>query len=209
MTSQSNTSGTATSQKIASIQTGASPITQVNLTQIDTPKVKIGNRTTLTFDAFPGKTFTGKIVSIDTIGAVSSGVTTYPAVIKLDTEVPDIFSNMTAQANIITQVKDNVILVPSGAVQTSNGQSTVRVLRSRQVISVPVEVGDSNDTQTEIISGVSEGDAVVTGSISTDAGSQASQQQGSPFGGRGFGGGGLRPGFGGGGASRGGGGDQH
>ena len=41
LTAQSNTSGTATSQKIASIQTDASPIIQVNLTQIDTPKVKV------------------------------------------------------------------------------------------------------------------------------------------------------------------------
>lgn len=190
LTAQSNTSGTATAQKIASIQTDASPIISVNLTQIDTPKVKVGNRATLTFDAFPGKTFTGKVVSIDTIGAVSSGVTTYPAVIKLDTEVPEIFSNMTAQASIITQMKDNVLLVPSSAVQTQNEQSTVRVMKNGKVQQVDVETGLSSSTQVEIVSGLSEGDNVVTSAISSNGtGQQRSSQTQSPFGGFGAGGG--------------------
>jgi len=187
LTAQSNTSGTATSQKIASIQTGAPPVIQVSLTQVDTPKVKVGNKATLTFDAFPGKTFTGKIVSIDSIGSVSSGVTTYPAVIKLDTEVPDIFSNMTASANIITQVKDNVILVPTSAVQTQDGQSFVRVIKNGKIELVNVETSLSSMTQIEITSGLSEGDTLVTGSVSSErSGQQNSNQTRSPFGG-GFG----------------------
>jgi RND family efflux transporter MFP subunit len=188
LTAQSNTSGTATSQKIASIQTGASPIIQVNLTQIDTPKVKVGNKATLIFDAFPGKTFTGKVVSLDTIGAISSGVTTYPAVIKLDTEVPEIFSNMTASASIITQMKDNVILIPSSAVQTQNEQSFVQVMKNGKVQQVDVETGLSSNTQIEIVSGISAGDTVVT-SVNSAAGTgqQRSSQTQSPFGGLGEG----------------------
>ncbi|OIO13041.1 hypothetical protein COV53_00695 [Candidatus Gottesmanbacteria bacterium CG11_big_fil_rev_8_21_14_0_20_37_11] len=189
LTAQSNTSGTATSQKIASIQTGASPVIQVNLTQIDTPKVKVEDKATLTFDAFPGKTFTGKVVSIDTIGSVSSGVTTYPAVIKLDTEVPEIFSNMTASATIMTQIKDNVILIPSSAVQTQNEQQTVRVLKNGNMEQVDVETGISSSTQTEIVSGLSEGDEIVTSVVfSTTNGQQRSGQTQSPF--SSFGGGG-------------------
>lgn len=188
LTSQSNTSGTATAQKIASIQTDASPIVQVNLTQIDTPKVAVGNRATLTFDAFPGKTFTGKIVSIDTIGTVSSGVTTYTATIKLDTEAPEIFSNMTATANIITQIKDNVLLVPTSAVQTANGESSVRVMKNGKMEQVNVETGLSSSTQVEIVSGLSEGDTVVTSTItSSGTGQQRSNQTQSPFGGLGGG----------------------
>jgi len=190
LTAQSNTSGTATAQKIASIQTDASPIISVNLTQIDTPKVKVGNRATLTFDAFPGKTFTGKVVSIDTIGSVSSGVTTYPAVIKLDTEVPEIFSNMTASASIITQMKDNVLLVPVSAVQTQNGQSTVRVIKNGKMEQVNVETGLSSSTQVEIISGISEGDEVITSVISNGGTGQQRTQTQSVFGG--FGGGVFR-----------------
>ncbi len=179
LTAQSSTTGTATAQKIASIQTDAPPIITVNLTQIDTPKVKVGNRATLTFDAFPGKTFTGKVISIDTIGSVNSGVTTYPAYIKLDMEAPEIFSNMTASANIITEIKDGVIIVPSSAIQTQNGQSTVRVIKDGKIEEIMVETGLSSNTQTEIVSGVSEGEIVVTGIISTNL-TQNTQTQ-SPF----------------------------
>lgn len=192
LTAQSNTTGTATSQKIASIQTDAAPIIQINLTQIDTPKVKVGNPATLTFDAFPGKTFTGKVVSIDTIGTVSSGVTTYPAYIKLDTQETDIYSNMTATANLITTTKDNVILVPTKSIQTQNGQSTVRVMRNGIVEEVTVVTGISSDSQIEIVSGLNEGDTVVTGSTAQGLGTgqQNTQTQSpfSPFGGRGLGG---------------------
>ena len=189
LTAQSNTSGTSTAQKIASIQTDASPIIQVDLTQIDTPKVKIGNKATLTFDAFPNKTFTGKVVSIDTIGSVSSGVTTYPAVIKLDTQVPEIFSNMTTSATIITQIKDNVFLVPTSAVQTQNEQSTVRVLKNNKINQVTVETGLSSSTQVEITSGLSEGDTVITSVISSSQNGQTgSSQTQSPFSGIGGGG---------------------
>ncbi|OGG03548.1 hypothetical protein A2W14_03105, partial [Candidatus Gottesmanbacteria bacterium RBG_16_37_8] len=202
LTAQSNTSGTAASQKIASIQTDASPIIQVNLTQVDTPKVKIGNKVTITFDAFPGKSFSGKVISIDTIGTVSSGVTTYPAYIKLDTEVPEIFSNMTANANIITQIKDNILIVPLSSVQTTSGSSTVRVMKDNQVTSADVEVGESNDTQTEIVSGVSEGDIIITGQTNTTTGSTGTTT--SPFGNTrgGFGGAGGLGGAAGGGQRR-------
>ena len=194
LTAQSNTSGTATAQKIAAVQTGASPTIQFNLTQIDTPKVKVGNQATLTFDAFPNKTFTGKVVSIDTIGSVSSGVTTYPATIKLDTEVPEIFPNMTASANIITQVKDDFLLVPANAVQIQQEQTTVRLLKNGQTEYVNVEIGLSSGTQTEILSGLAEGDTVITGAAASGSSSQSQNSQTkSVFGGSGgFMGGGPR-----------------
>lgn len=190
LTAQSNTSGTATSQKIASIQTGAPPVVGVNLSQIDTPKVKIGNQATLTFDAFPGKTFTGKVISLDTIGSVNSGVTTYLAIIKLDTEVPELYSNMTASANIITKIKDKIIIVPPSAIQSQNGQSVVRVLKNGQTEEKIVETGIFSTIGVEIVSGLAEGDTVITNIAPLQqSGPQRNNQAQSPFGG--FGGGGF------------------
>jgi HlyD family secretion protein len=91
------------SQKIASIKTDAVPTVSINLTEIDAPRIKIGNQTTITMDAFPGKSFTGKVVSIDTVGSITSGVTVYPTVIKFDSANLDVLSNMSAQASIITK----------------------------------------------------------------------------------------------------------
>ena len=143
---------------------------------------------TVTFDAFPGKSFSGKIISIDTIGSVSSGVTVYPAFIKLDTEVPEIFSNMTANADIITQIKDNVLLVPISSIQTRNGRATIRVLKNGRVQNIEVETGISSNSQTEIVSGLKEGDMIISGNTVLSTPLETSNQTRSPF--SGFGGGG-------------------
>lgn len=167
ISSQSSNSNAASSQKIASVITAANPKITLNLTQIDAPKVKIGDRATVTLDAFSDKTYTGKVVSIDTLGSVSSGVATYPTVIQLDTQNPEMYPNMTAQANIILSSKDNVLLVPTSAVQTLNGQTTVQVMRNGTAETVNVETGAQSDTQTEIIAGLSEGDTIITSVITT------------------------------------------
>lgn len=183
----------ATSQKIATIRNENNPLVSFNLSEIDVPHVKIGQKATVTLDSLSGKTFTGKVVSVDKIGQVTNGVTNYPIIIQLDTQAEQFLPNMAAATAIITDSKDNVLIVPSQAVRTSGEQSVVRVVRGGQVQEVPVEVGFSSDINTEIISGLSEGDEVI---IST---SGTIQQGGSlPFGGGGFGsfggGGALRPG---------------
>lgn len=165
----------------------------VNLSEVDAPKVDPGQRVTLTLDAFPDKTFTGKVGSINTTGTVSSGVTTYPAIVALDTSATNIYPNMAVSAKIITDIKNSVLLVPTAAVITRGGQSQVRTLQNGKEVDVDVQTGDSNDTQTEITSGLKEGEEVITGTVS--AGRSAGSGSTSPFGGFGGGRGG---GFGGG-----------
>ena len=82
--------------------------------------------------------------------------------IQFDTEIPELLPNMTASANIIVDTVSEALLVPTTAVQTTNGQSSVRVLKDGQVSNIDVEVGKSSDSETQILSGISEGDTVVT-----------------------------------------------
>jgi len=188
-TSTADSSSGASSQTLGTVVLPNARLqATVNLTEIDVTKVKEEQKVTLTMDAFPGKTFTGKVLSINTNGSVSSGVTTYPTVIQFDTAVEGVYPNMAVSTTIITSVKDNVVLVPSAAITTANGESTVRVMRSGQPETVMVETGSSNDTQTEIVSGINEGETVVTGNSST--GTKTATTGTSPFGGGGFGGGG-------------------
>ncbi len=180
-TNTSNSAQSAT--KIANIKTKALPMVSVNLTEIDVPKIKLGNKATIKFDALPDKTFTGKVISIDTAGTVSSGVTTYPAVIRLDTESDSILSNMAASANIITDTKDNALIVPLAVVQKqSDGSSYVRLMKNGQPQETSVEIGLSSSSEVEITSGLSEGDIVVTNAIQSTNQNQQNQSQ-SPFGG--------------------------
>ncbi|MEW5857639.1 MAG: efflux RND transporter periplasmic adaptor subunit [Cyanobacteriota bacterium] len=185
---------TTSSQRVAVIQNETNPIISVNITEIDVPKVKIGQKVTVTLDSLPDKTFTGKVVTADRIGTISNNVTSYPSLIQLDTASSEILPNMAANTNIIIETKADVLLVPSTAIQSQTGEDYVRVLRNGREQQIPVEIGLQGDTQTEITSGLSEGDEVITGIVT-----QTQQGGGSVFGGGGFGGGAFKPGsFGGG-----------
>ncbi|MGH7246219.1 MAG: efflux RND transporter periplasmic adaptor subunit [Candidatus Levyibacteriota bacterium] len=193
-----SSTNTTTGVAVASIKTEGTPVVSVSIAEVDGPKVQVGQKVTVTFDALPNNTYTGKIVGVNTTGSVSSGVTTYPATILLDNSANEILPNMSATANIITKIKDNVLLVPTSAVQSTGTASTVRVLQNGSVNTVTVGIGDSSDTQTEITSGLTQGQEVITGTITTGTTTQSTGS--SPFGG------GLRlGGFGGGGGGGGGG----
>lgn len=188
----------ASSQRVAVIQNEANPILTFNITEIDVPKIKIGEKATITLDSLSGKTFTGEVVSVDRIGIVSSGVTNYVVIIRLDTASSEILPNMAATASIIIETKNDVLLVPSAAIQVQNNDSFVRVLKNGKVQEVLVQTGISSDTQIEIVSGLLEGEEVITGTV---VNTSSQQRSSSPvFSGGGVGGGAFRPGgFGGGG----------
>ena len=171
-------------QRIAVIESKGTPLASFNVSEVDVSQVKQGQKATIRLDSINDKTFTGKVVSVDKMGSVTSGVTNYVVIIKFDTEAPDVLTNMAATANIILETKDNVLLVPSTAIQTQGTQSIARVIKGREEQSVVVETGLVSDTQTEILSGLSEGEEVVT----STATSETTEQERSVFGGGGFGG---------------------
>jgi hypothetical protein len=161
----SSSNSTSASQRVAVIKTQGNPIGTFNVSEIDVSKIQPGQVATITLDSISGKSFTGNVKTVDRIGTVSSGVTNYPINILFDTSVDQILPNMSATASIIVATKDNVLLIPTTAIQTSNGQSTVRVLNGSQVQSATVETGLSSDTETEIVSGLTEGQTVITGNV--------------------------------------------
>ena len=196
-TASSSSNNSTVAQTIGNVTLqDAQPQATVNLTEIDVTSVKLGQKVTLTLDAFSGKTFTGHVTAIDTNGTVSSGVTTYPTTITFDNAPQNMYPNMTVSAQIITNVSDNVLTVPTQAIQTQNGTSYVRVLKDGRVQQVDVTLGNTSDTDTQITSGVNEGDTIVTSTVTTTSTGAGTA---SPFGRSlgGFGGGGVRVGGGG------------
>lgn len=175
-TQNSNVSNT----KIANVKTDATPVVSINLTEIDVPKITIGDKATITLDSYPDKTFTGKVVSIDTVGSVSSGVTTYPTVIKLDTDTTTILPNMSVSATIITATKRNVLQVPTSSIMGEMGAFYVRIMKNGKMEERVVETGVASDSQTEILSGISEGETIVI-SMNTRTATTKSGTTTSPF----------------------------
>ena len=147
----------------ATVLTIISPqkIAEISLNEVDVAKVKVGQKTTLTFDAVEDLSLTGEATDVDTLGTVSQGVVSYTVTITFDTQDDRVKSGMSVSAAIITDMKQDVLLIPSAAVK-SNGEQYVEVLENNTVRNQTVEVGLSNDTMTEIKSGLQEGDRVVT-----------------------------------------------
>ncbi len=184
--STSSTSGATivSAQTIGKISNSSGQlIASVNITEIDVISLKANQKVILTLDAYPDKTFTGKVLAVNTSGSVTSGVTSYPVTILLDPVELDIYPNMAVNTEIITNLKTDVILVPTTAVTTVDGQSTIQVRKDGKISTVQVEIGDANDSQIEIISGINEGDEVVTAVI-TSSNTQTSGTT-SPFSGLG------------------------
>ena len=159
---------------------------QVQVNEVDIPNVQIGQKAMMTFDAINGLTVTGKVEKMDSMGTVSQGVVTYNVTISFDSIDPRIKPGMSVSANIITAVKQDVLTVPASAVQAQNGGNYVEVLKNGTPQQVPVQVGISNDTDTEITSGLQAGDQIVTQTINPNAKATTTTTSG----GGGFGGGG-------------------
>lgn len=183
--STSSTTGSTivSSQTIGKISNSTSQlIASVSLSEVDIINVKANQKVTLTIDAFSDKTFTGKVLAVDTNGNSSSGVTTYPVTILLDPVSIDIYPKMAVSANIITSLKTDVITIPSTAISiTTEGNTTVQIMKEGKPVTVTIETGTANDTDTEVVTGISEGDVVVTAAIQPTIKTSSSNNTSSPF----------------------------
>jgi len=183
-------------------------IATVSLNEVDAAKIKVGQKATLTFDAVEGLSLTGEVSEIDAIGAVSQGVVTYSVQIGFDSQDDRIKPGMSLTAAIITAVKTDVLTVPNSAVKSSANGSYVQMLDDAveagatgsnssaatgyTSVAGPrqqaVETGLADDTNTEITSGLKEGDAVIVSTIKSSTTTAATATQGtSLFGGIGGG----------------------
>lgn len=168
-------------------------IAEISLNEIDVAKVKVGQKTTFTFDAIEDLSITGEVLEVDTVGTVTQGVVSYNIKIGFDTQDDRVKPGMSVSASIITDVKQDVLLVPNSAIKSQGGIYYVETLSgstlstqaaadvSGLTLNTPpvqkqIEIGLTNDSYTEIISGLSEDDTVVTQTI-TNAGTTTSTQQ--------------------------------
>jgi HlyD family secretion protein len=138
----------------------------VSVDEVDITKVKLGQKAVVTLDALPDKTFAGEVTEIAAKGTESNGVASFDVIVSLDRS-EELKENMTANVEIITAQKENVLLLPVEAVQERQGQKFVLMATNRDTDSgkqahtmTRVETGLYNDTMIEITSGLKAGDVV-------------------------------------------------
>ena len=131
--------------------------------EMDIPNVKLGQKAVIIVDALPELKLQGEVTSISPLATEESGLVLYN--IKVGFEVPEgsrLKAGMSATADIILSERSSVLLVPSRAIgQDSQGNPVVKVMVNGQIEERPVVIGIADDYQTEIVSGLNEGDTVV------------------------------------------------
>ena len=128
----------------------------------------LGQAATVTLDALPDLAIPATICGLGSTGSSASGVVEYPVTMCLERRDRRLRLGMSANVSIVLAHRDAVLIVPTPAVSTSAGRSTVQVVRDDGTIDrVEVGVGVSSGTRVEITSGLREGEKVVVGGASS------------------------------------------
>lgn len=91
----------------------------ISIDELDIQLLEVGQKASITADAFEGQIFTGTVDYISVIGTTSNGVTSYPVTIVLD-DAGDLLPGMNVDASIIVSESVDTLVVPVDAVQRNN-----------------------------------------------------------------------------------------
>jgi len=158
-----------------------------NVSESDIGGIKDGNQAYFTVDAFPNRTFQGKVSQVRQSPQNIQNVVTYDVVVSVDNASLALKPGMTAASRIVTNERKDVLRVPSQALRflpagvttrtsgqragssgragkaaAPSNQGAVYVLRDGKPVKVPVTVGLDDDSHAEIVKGdLQKGDRVI------------------------------------------------
>ncbi len=137
---------------------------EVLISEADIAKVKIGDQTKITLDAFSDESiFNGSIVFVEPAETIIQDVIYYLVTIKFDLKDEQIKSGMTANIIIMTNQKSDVIAIPSRSIEERSDGKYVQTLVSGQVKEQKIITGIRGDGgNVEIIDGLKAGDVIIT-----------------------------------------------
>ncbi len=138
---------------------------QGKVDEADIANVYLGQPARIKVESFRDRVFNGKVTKIAPLGVEKDNVTTFEVRVSIDNSGGELKANMTANAEILVDEHKNVLFVPEQALTYDNKKNaSVNVPDPKAkdgVRSVPVKVGIANGSNTEILSGLKEGDTVV------------------------------------------------
>jgi HlyD family secretion protein len=135
---------------------------KVPVSEVDIPNVAVGQKASMTFDAFFNQSFSGQVLEIAGAAENQAGVMNYMVTISIDHGQETIKPGMTAGVVIQTAELPDVLVLPIQAVVNKDGKDIVYVMRGGQPETVQVQVSAYSDGLAEILSGdLEEGEMVV------------------------------------------------
>ena len=163
-------SNSSSSQKYIYVESNDILEMTFDVEQIDIIQLKIWMDAEVYLDAYPNEVYKWIISEINTIPNTKSTMTTYPMTVTFQKNDPNqtILAGMWWSAKIILNKVDDVLIVPSQAITTISWQNMVMLKKWDQWIESPVEIWDSDETNTEIISWLKSWDTIKAMFFSTE-----------------------------------------
>lgn len=159
---------------------------EVSIDEADVGQAKVGQKAHFTVDAFPDRVFEGTLAQVYYAPVTVQNVVTYTGIVEVANKDGSLRPGMTANVKIITSEKKDVLLLPNSALRVKIDQATkekkskgtpgmkkVWVLKDKKPQEVKVKLGVTDFNNTEVISGLSEGDDVIVDTVGKPGGGSA------------------------------------
>ncbi len=166
-------------EELIHLPTANSMLVNIKIHESSLKKVQVGQPVRVTINALPGREFFGKVTRIAPLPDAQSfwrgnpDLKVYNTEIFLDGELTGVRTGMTCKAQIVVQQLDDALSVPVQSVIRIAGKPTVYVQKGGDTVPVGVELGLDNTDYIHVISGLAEGDRVLTNPPLNDASSAA------------------------------------
>ena len=145
----------------------------LDIGESDIAQVAVNDQVELALD--DGTAFFGTVQSVGILPSTTSGAVTYPVVVAVTGDPDGLYDGVDVTAKIVYERRTNVLTIPSAAVTTADGVSTVKTLdASGTAVATTVTVGETVGNVTEILTGIAEGDDVVVVTFTPGSGNSGS-----------------------------------
>jgi HlyD family secretion protein len=125
----------------------------IEVPEVDINSIKVGQSATITFDAVQNAQYTAKVAEVARVGDAVGGVVQFKVTLQILNADAQVLPGMTAAVNIAVQDKKDVLLAPNRAIRLVNEQYVVYVVRDGVQTMVPITIGASSDSYSEVVSG--------------------------------------------------------
>jgi HlyD family secretion protein len=131
----------------------------------DIGKVYLGQPARISVESYKDKHFDGRVTKISPMGVEKDNVTTFEVRVSISNESRKLMATMTANAEIVLEERKGILAVPEGAILYKKDRSTEVEIQDAASETgkrrVPVTVGISNGSKTQVVSGLAEGQRVI------------------------------------------------
>jgi HlyD family secretion protein len=158
-TTSASSTASATSTSILAIALGIQA--KIKVPEISIPQIQVGQKVEIESDAYPNRTFPGRIMRISPEAVVENNVTSFQVLVEFLNRPGELRAGMNVDATFVGKTISKALTVPTVAITTQSGSMGVMVSDAQgQPKFQPVTVGLTQSGKTQILKGIKQGDRI-------------------------------------------------